>query len=180
MVPGLHIYNSMISLSEITHQMWYDHPFSQKTTHQKWQWRSRLEAVEKRVRQNFKKVWQGILGSLHNIRDVRSPLPTMTHKQLFWEKDVLMVQVKSLKRLDKEFIFSNVTGQKPVTLQKMSSITGIFEEFCLKFPEHVLHRIHFSGFFLKLYHSQHCLTEVLRDFDIYLDLLLLHQTQKVW
>ena len=133
----------------------------------------------KRVGQNFKKVWQGILESLHNIKDVRNPLPTMTHKQLFWEKDVLMVYVKFLKRLVNEFILSNVTCQKPVTLQKMISITGIFEEFCLKFPEQVLHRIHFSGFFLKLFHSQHCLTEVLQNFDIYLDLLLLPQTQKV-
>ena len=81
---------------------------------------------------------------LHNIESVRNPLPTMTHKDLFWKKDVLIVQKKSLKRLVKEFIFSKVADQKPAALQKISLITVIFEEFFLKFPEHVFHRIHFE------------------------------------
>ena len=38
-------------------------------------------------------------------------------------------------------------------LQDMSSITDFFEEFCLKFPEHLFCRTHFSGCFLKLYYS---------------------------
>ena len=40
-------------------------------------------------------------------------------------------------------------------LQDMSSITGSFEELCLKFPEHYFRRTHFSGCFLKLYYSYH-------------------------
>ena len=36
-------------------------------------------------------------------------------------------------------------------LQDMSSITGTFEEFCLK--EHLFCRTHFSGCFLRLYSS---------------------------
>ena len=71
----------------------------------------------------------------------------------------------------KEFIFSKFSCKKPATLQKMSSITGIFEEFCYKFPEHLFCRIHFSGCLLKLYYSP---TEVLQDFDIHLNQLLLH------
>ena len=120
-------------------------------------------------------------GGLHNIRGIRSPLPHMTHKELFWKKDVLIFQEKSLKRLVKEIIFSKVAGQQPTALQKMSSITVIFEEFCLKSPEHVVHRMHWSGCFLKLYSqdTECCLTEVLQDNDIQLDLLLLRQTLKV-
>ena len=127
------------------------------------------------VGKNSKNVGQGILGGLHNIQGVRNPLPFMTHKELFWKEDVLIVQEKSVKRLVKEFICSKVAGLKPATLQKMSLITGIFEEFCQKFPEHLFCRINFSGSFLKLYYS---LTE-LQDFDIYLDLLLLRQTLEV-
>ena len=37
--------------------------------------------------------------------------------------------------------------------QKMSSVTYTFEEFCLKFPEHLFCRTHFIGCFLKLYYS---------------------------
>ena len=120
-------------------------------------------------------------GGLHNIAGIRSPHPTMTHKELFWKKDVLIFQEKSLKRLVKEIIFSKVAGQQPAALQKMSSITVIFEEFCLKSPEYVFHRMHWSGCFLKLYSQdiEYCLTEVLQDNDIQLDLLLLCQTLKV-
>ena len=86
----------------------------------------------------------------------------MIHKKLFWKKDALVVQDKSLQRLAKEFVFSEIAGQKPAILQKISSITVTFEEFFLKFPEQVIHRIHLSGCFLKLC-SQHCLTEILQD-----------------
>ena len=99
----------------------------------------------------------------------------MAHKELFQKKDVLIVQEKSLKQLVKEFILSKVAEQTPAALQKINSITVIFEEFFFKFPEDFFHRIHLSGCFLKLY-SQHCLIEVLQDFDIHLDLLLLRQT----
>ena len=46
------------------------------------------------------------MGVFHNIRGIRNSLPTMTHKELFWKKDVLIFEEKSLKRLVKEFIFS--------------------------------------------------------------------------
>ena len=38
-------------------------------------------------------------------------------------------------------------------LQDMRSITDTFEDCCLKFPEHLFCRTHFSGCFLKLYYS---------------------------
>ena len=47
--------------------------------------------------------------------------------------------------------FSKVAGYKPAALQKISSITFVFEESVLKFPEQVFHRIHLSGCFLILY-----------------------------
>ena len=125
----------------------------------------------------FRKGGLGNIGGLYKIGGARKPLPTMTYKELFCKKDALVVQEKSLKRLLKDFISSKVAGQKPAALQKISSITVIFEEFFLKFPEHVFNRIHLSSCFLKLY-SQHCLTEVLQDFDIHLYLLLC-QTLKV-
>ena len=37
-------------------------------------------------------------------------MPTMTHKELFWKKYVLIFLKKSFKRLVKEFIFSKVAG----------------------------------------------------------------------
>ena len=51
-----------------------------------------------------------MLGVLHNIEGVRNPLPTMSHKELFLKKDVMIVWEMSLKRLVKEFIFSKVAG----------------------------------------------------------------------
>ena len=75
----------------------------------------------------------------------------MTHKELFWKKDALVVLEKPLKRLANELIFSKVAGYKPAALQKISSITFVFEESVLKFPEQVFHRIHLSGCFLILY-----------------------------
>ena len=79
--------------------MWHGHPFSQrnKTSEITGEWS--LEATDRGVGQNFKK------GGRHNIGCVRNPLPTMTHKELFWKKDVLIVLEKSLKWLVKEFIF---------------------------------------------------------------------------
>ena len=135
--------------------------------------------MERGVGQNLKKMEQAIQGGLHKIGGAKNPPPTMVHKKLFCKNDALVVQKKSLKRLVKEFIFSKISGQKPAALQKIRSITVIFEEFFLKFPEHIFYRIDLSGCFFKLY-SQHCLTEVLPDFDIPLDLLLLRQTMKVW
>ena len=136
-------------------------------------------------RQQERGVGQNLLGQaikrgLYNIEGVRNPLPTMTHKELFWKKDVLIVQKKSLKSYLKDFHFSKVAGQKPAVLQKMSSIAVVFEEICSKFQKHIFHRIHLSSCLLKLYYSQHCLIEVLQDFDIYLDLVLLREALKVW
>ena len=48
------------------------------------------------------------MGGLHNIGGVSNPLPTMSHKELFWKKDVQTVYEKTFKWLVKEFIFSNV------------------------------------------------------------------------
>ena len=125
-------------------------------------------------------VGQAIKGSLHNIGGVRNPLPNMFPKDLFWKKDVLIVQEKSLKRLLEEFNFSTVAGQRPAVLSKMSSIAVVFEEFSFKFQQHVFHRIRFSSCFLKLYYSQHCLIDVLQNFNIHLDLILLRQALKRW
>ena len=151
--------------------MWHDHPKKQDIKN-----RNRGEGWNQQERgpgQNL--VGQVIKGGRHNIRGVRNPLQTKTHKKLFWKKDILMVQEKSLKRLLKEFSFSNAAGQKPAVLQKMSSIAVVFEEFFLKFQQHVFHRIHLSSCFLKLHYSQRCLIEVLQDFDIHLHLILLRQ-----
>ena len=49
----------------------------------------------------------------------------------------------------------------------MSSITDTFEEFCLKFPEHLFCRTHFSGCFLKLYYSQHVVFQNWVNTDIF-------------
>ena len=38
-------------------------------------------------------------------------------------------------------------------LQDIISIRGTFEELCLNFPEHLFCKTHFSGCFLRLYHS---------------------------
>ena len=78
-----------------------------------------------------------------------------------------------------EFILSKVAGQKPASLQNGRSIAGIFEEFCLKFSKHLFFRTNFSGYLLKSYYIYHCLTEVLQDFEIHLNLPLLRQTLKV-
>ena len=51
-----------------------------------------MEATDTGVGQNFKKVGIQYRGGLHNIVGVSNPLPTMTHKELFWKKDVLIVQ----------------------------------------------------------------------------------------
>ena len=107
----------------------------------------RLEATERWVGQNFKKVgsqYKGRGGGLHNIGCVRDPLPTMTHNEVFWKKDALIVWENLWKDLWRSSFL--------VKLQpRISSVTVIFEEFSLKLPEHVFHRIHLSGCFLKLY-----------------------------
>ena len=105
------------------------------------------------------------IGGLHNTESVRNPQSTMTRQEVFWKMDVLIVWEKSLKRLVNEFIFSKVAGWNPATLQKISSITCIFEKFSLKLlSTHLFHRIHYSGCFLKLHYN---LTEVLQNSDIH-------------
>ena len=50
-------------------------------------WKQQIEELDKIL-----KMWIGnIGGGLHNILGVRSPLLTMTHEELFWKKDDLMV-----------------------------------------------------------------------------------------
>ena len=53
-------YRSIISLSEITHQIWQDHPFSQRNKTSKIALGGRLEATERGIGQNFEKVGQAI------------------------------------------------------------------------------------------------------------------------
>ena len=74
------------------------HPFSQRNK------KSKI-AVERKVRgeeakvggdreegwTKFKAVGVGNIGGLHKIEGVRNPLPTMSHKELFWKKGVLIV-----------------------------------------------------------------------------------------
>ena len=70
--------------------MWRGHPFSQRN--KKTAGGRRLEAADRGVGQNLKNVdWKYRGGGLHNILGVRSPLLTMTHEELFWKKDDLMV-----------------------------------------------------------------------------------------
>ena len=75
--------------------MWRGHPFSQRN--KKTAGGRRLEVADRGVGQNLKNVdWKytggaGGGGGLHNILGVRSPLLTMTHEELFWKKDALIV-----------------------------------------------------------------------------------------
>ena len=51
-----------------------------------------MEATDRGVGQKLKKVVLMVnKGGLQNIAGVKNPLPTMTHKELFWKKDVLIV-----------------------------------------------------------------------------------------
>ena len=59
--------------------MWCDHPFSQETRQQKEQWVWGLAATEG----SWTKFEKGVCGgSLHNIGEVRTPLPTMYYLDL--------------------------------------------------------------------------------------------------
>ena len=49
-------------------------------------WKQQKEQLDK-----FKKVGQAIYGGLHNIGGFRKLPPPMTHKELFWENDTLIV-----------------------------------------------------------------------------------------
>ena len=92
--------------------MWHNHQFSQvKNISEGEGWRR----LERGVGQNFQKMRQGIQRTLHNIKGVRNPLPTMSHKDVFWKKGELKAQEKSLKRIVQEFRFSNVGDQKTAT-----------------------------------------------------------------
>ena len=68
-VPRLDIYRSIISLSEITHQMWHGHPFSQRNKTSKIAggegWKQQVEGLDKVGRQ-YRGVFiiQGVLGTL--------------------------------------------------------------------------------------------------------------------
>ena len=50
-------------------------------------WKQQIEGLDK-----IKVDRQHRGGGLHNIGGVRNPLPTMTLKELFWKKDVLIVE----------------------------------------------------------------------------------------
>ena len=72
--------------------MWHAHSFSQRKKTSK-------RVVEMKVGGNREEGLDKILkrwgrqygGGLHNKGGVRNPLPTISHKELFWKKDVLIV-----------------------------------------------------------------------------------------
>ena len=79
-VPRLAIYRFLISLSEITYQMWNDNTFIQRNKTSK-------IVVEVKVGDNRKekfnkmlKRWGRVIGA------VRNPLTTITHKGLLWKR----------------------------------------------------------------------------------------------
>ena len=51
-------------------------------------WKQRKEVLDKTLKR-----WdrQYRVGSLQNIGGARNPMPTLTHKELFWKKDALVV-----------------------------------------------------------------------------------------
>ena len=69
--------------------MWHGLPFSQKNKTLKIAggegWKQQAEGLDKILKR-----WVGNIVGLQNIEGVRNPLPTMTHKELFWKKDVLI------------------------------------------------------------------------------------------
>ena len=78
--------------------MWHAHSFSQRKKTSK-------RVVEMKVGGNREEGWTkfqkdgvGNIGGLHNKGGVRNPLPTISHKELFWKKDVLIVQGEILER----------------------------------------------------------------------------------
>ena len=144
--------------------MWHNHSFIQRKKTSKIALEVKLGGKgEEELDKILKRQCVGNIGGLYNIEGVRNLLPTMTHKELFWKKDVLIVQEKSMKRLVKDFIFCKFVGKKPLLYNKWAQ-SQVFLKTCLKFLEHLFRRIHFSGCFLKLYYS---LTEVLQDVTLH-------------
>ena len=79
-VPRLGIYRFMISLNEITYQMWNDIPFSQRNKTSK-------ILVEVKVGDNGKDRFNKMLKSWGRATGaVRNPLPTITHTGLFLKR----------------------------------------------------------------------------------------------
>ena len=70
--------------------MWHFHPFSQRNNASKIaggeSWKQRKEGWKK-----FKNCGVGNIWGLYNIGGARNPPLTMTHKELFWKKDALVV-----------------------------------------------------------------------------------------
>ena len=89
------------------------HPFSQRKKTSKIAGGVKIGWKENMGWKNFQRGGVGNKGGYHNIGGARNTPPTMIHKELFWKKDALVVQEKSLKRLVKEFIFGKVAGQRP-------------------------------------------------------------------
>ena len=83
--------------------MWHDHPFSQRNKTPKIAGEVKVGVNGKEwLEKNFKRwgrqycvcVWGGRGGGrglAHNIGTIKNPLPTLTRKELFWKKDVLIV-----------------------------------------------------------------------------------------
>ena len=67
--------------------MWHGHPFSQRNKTSNIAggegWKQQIEGLDKILKR-----WAVNIG---DIGSVRSPLPTMSHNELFWKKDVLIV-----------------------------------------------------------------------------------------
>ena len=70
--------------------MWHVHPFSQRNKASKITV-GEVGSNRKNNWTNLKKVEQAIYGGLHNIGGSRKLPPPMTHKELFWENDTLIV-----------------------------------------------------------------------------------------
>ena len=72
--------------------MWHGHPFSQRDKASKIAggegWKQQIDGLDKILKRWVVNI-RG--GGLHNIGCVRNPLPTMTHNEVFWKKDALIV-----------------------------------------------------------------------------------------
>ena len=95
--------------------MWHDHPFSQRNKTLKIAVEVKVGCEgEEGLDKNLKSLgWQykgGWGWGLHNIGGVRNPLPTISHKELFWKKVVLMVKGKCLELIVEELILIKVAG----------------------------------------------------------------------
>ena len=67
--------------------MWHGHPFSQRNKTSNIAggegWKQQIEGLDK--------ILKRCAVNIGDIGSVRNPLPNMTHNELFWKKDVLMV-----------------------------------------------------------------------------------------